>query len=113
MYNKRDIKYNDKILKLKETFKEFYKECKFKDLSLKLKEKYEKFDIYLIASDELYTIKNYVEKFNLKDKNKIIILTENIDVNHVLGCIDITSNLIYFKRSLKDIMEEIINCCGK
>lgn len=64
-----------------------------------------KCDIYVVVSDNILEIKKYSEK--ILDKNRILILTENLASSHVINCIEITPNVCYMKNDINVISKKI------
>ncbi len=115
MYDKNQLKFKNKVADIKRSFEDKKIRCNFFYLNnLSHVENLKKFciDIYVILYDNLIEIEKCIEKFNIKDKEKLFIITENLSVAHILGCVDITNNLIYFRKDETEIMYDIINSCN-
>lgn len=70
-----------------------------------------KVDVYLIISDKTGFIE---EEFNkVKEKNKIMIVTQNFTPKHVIACLILTENLYSGKKEEKYILEKIVNLYDK
>lgn len=102
-YNKDEIEFENKVNSIKKYIEENVELYDIKILSrITSKSKY---DVYVIISNDLNEIYKYCKK--IKDKNKILVITSNIDSSHVLGCIDITFNLTYFKNDNEYILKRL------
>ncbi len=68
-----------------------------------------KYDLYVILSDDIYEIEKYINMIKIKDKNKIIIITKNKQIDHVIKCINITRNMYYLYSSDEYLVKKIKN----
>lgn len=88
-----------------------FKKCQNIDLNTVLVEKIDSlkldFDIYVLIIDNIDEVFYYKNK--IKDFNKILILTENTNVNFIMSCIDYTKNLLYLNTSINTIINKIKN----
>lgn len=102
-YNKDKKEFVDKVNSIKKYIEEYENLNKIKILS-RITSK-SKCDIHVIISNELTEIYKYCK--NIKDKNKILVITSNIDAAHVLGCIEVTFNLTYLKKDDEYIVKRL------
>jgi len=109
IYDKNEIKFENKINELKDYIEENKNTYKIKTLT-KLTSK-TNCDIYIILSDDLDETNKQFEK--LEEKEKVLIITSNISTSHILGCIDITSNVTYLGNSPNVILKRINNIYEK
>lgn len=66
-----------------------------------------KADVYVILSDDYEEVDVYFEK--LKDKNKSIVLTNNISSSNILNLIKNTKNVCYMKNDIEVLIRKIYN----
>lgn len=64
-------------------------------------------DVYVILSDNYEEVDVYFEK--LKDKNKSIVLTNNISASNILNLIKSTKNVCYMKNDVEVLVRKIYN----
>ena len=72
---------------------------------LKSKNGKTKVDVYLIISDKTEFIEMEFNK--IKEKNKVMIVTQNFTPKHVIACLILTENLYSGKKEEKYILEKI------
>jgi hypothetical protein len=110
--NKDISKYKDliddinKSFYLDETIKSNEKDMKlnvFDKSSIRIKS-----DIYLILSDNFEEIQEMT--IDIKSKNSIVIITENLASSHVLKCIEITPNICYAKNDVTGLIRKVYSC---
>lgn len=55
------------------------------------------YDLYIILSDDI----SYIQKYEkcIKNKNKIVIITQNKNIDHIIRCVNITKNMYYLYSS--------------
>lgn len=66
-----------------------------------------KFDLYVIVSDDILKIEKYKElifgksnkNIKEKNKNKLMIITQNKQIEHIIKCVNITKNMYYLYSS--------------
>ena len=78
---------------------------------LKSKNGKTKVDVYLIISDKTEFIEKEFNK--IKEKNKVMIVTQNFTPKHVIACLILTENLYSGKKEEKYILEKITNLYEK
>lgn len=78
---------------------------------LKSKNGKTKVDVYLIISDKTEFIEMEFNK--IKEKNKVMIVTQNFTPKHVIVCLILTENLYSGKKEEKYILEKITNLYEK
>ncbi len=78
---------------------------------LKSKNGKTKVDVYLIISDKTEFIEMEFNK--IKEKNKVMIVTQNFTPKHVIACLILTENLYSGKKEEKYILEKIANLYEK
>ena len=78
---------------------------------LKSKNGKTKVDVYLIISDKTEFIEMEFNK--IKEKNKVMIVTQNFTPKHVIACLILTENLYSGKKEEKYILEKITNLLQK
>lgn len=101
IYNKKDEKLKNRASQIKE-----YIESNKEQYNIKcVLRQGLNVDLYIIISNNIDEIKKYSEKIN--DKEKIIILTSNINSGHILECIEITDNICYLKNKITSILDRI------
>lgn len=103
IYDKNEMKFEDKVIKLKEYIKENQNTYKIKVLS-KITNK-TRCDIYIVLSNELDKIYEYFEK--LENKEKVLVITSNVTSSHILGCIEMTNNVTYLGNDCSVILKRI------
>lgn len=62
-------------------------------------------DFYVIFSDSATELKETYEK--LKRPKKVMLITENLTVEYVMVCVDLTKHICYSKNSIIDICSRI------
>lgn len=55
------------------------------------------YDLYVILSDDILMIQKYIK--SIKNKDKIIIITQNKNIDHIIKCVNITKNMYYLYSS--------------
>lgn len=99
--------YEDITFKVEESMKNIMKDTVI-NIVRKDKINYRlKPDIYLILSDDYEEVDGYFEK--IKDKNKSIVLTNNISSSNILNLIKNTKNVCYMKNDIGIIVRKIYN----
>ena len=78
---------------------------------LKSKNGKTKVDVYLIISDKTEFIEMEFNK--IKEKNKVMIVTQIFTPKHVIACLILTENLYSGKKEEKYILEKIANLYEK
>lgn len=110
-YKKMELGYFVKLIKKGLIKVISFKKCQNIDLNIVLVEKIDSlkldFDIYVLIIDNIDEVFYYKNK--IKDFNKILILTENTNVNFIMSCIDYTKNLLYLNTSINIIINKIKN----
>lgn len=110
-YKKMELGYFVKLIKKGLIKVISFKKCQNIDLNTVLVEKIDSlkldFDIYVLIIDNIDEVFYYKNK--IKDFNKILILTENTNVNFIMSCIDYTKNLLYLNTSINIIINKIKN----
>ncbi len=110
-YKKMELGYFVKLIKKGLIKVISFKKCQNIDLNTVLVEKIDSlkldFDIYVLIIDNIDEVFYYKNK--IKDFNKILILTENTNVNFIMSCIDYTKNLLYLNTSINTIINKIKN----
>lgn len=106
LYDEKNEFIKEKVDRLKEytITSDYIKDYNFKYIS-KINSN-SKFDICIILSDEIEQINKYASK--VKNFKKCIIITGNVNTNHVLACVSITDNLSYINSPPNIILEKII-----
>lgn len=64
-----------------------------------------KCDLYVILSDQIEEIWYFGKR--VKDKNKLLIITSNIDTSHILNCIEVTKHITYLNNTCRCILERL------
>lgn len=112
-YKKMELGYFVKLIKKGLIKVISFKKCQNIDLNTVLVEKIDSlkldFDIYVLIIDNIDEVFYYKNK--IKDFNKVLILTENTNVNFIMSCIDYTKNLLYLNTSINTIINKIKNMC--
>lgn len=67
-----------------------------------------KYDLYVILSDDIKEIEKYINTIKIKDKNKIIIITKNKQIDHIIKCVNITRNMYYLYSSDKYLLNKFL-----
>lgn len=110
-YKKMELGYFVKLIKKGLIKVISFKKCQNIDLNTVLVEKIDSlkldFDIYVLIIDNIDEVFYYKNK--IKDFNKVLILTENTNVNFIMSCIDYTKNLLYLNTSINIIINKIKN----
>ncbi len=110
-YKKMELGYFVKLIKKGLIKVISFKKCQNIDLNIVLVEKIDSlkldFDIYVLIIDNIDEVFYYKNK--IKDFNKVLILTENTNVNFIMSCIDYTKNLLYLNTSINIIINKIKN----
>ena len=71
----------------------------------KLKTNSTKNDLYVIFSDSSEQLKQSYEKF--KKPKKVMVITENLTVEYVMLCVELTKYICYSKNNISDICSRI------
>lgn len=66
-----------------------------------------KTDIYIILSDESQEVDMYFEK--IKNKNKVIVLTNNLSSSNILNAVRNTKNVCYMNNDVRILITKIYN----
>ncbi len=102
-----DLQDNKNIL-LIENIKEINEDAEGTE-RINIIEKYNqrnRIDVFVIISNEIQQITDYIK--NIKNKiHKILIITENLDTEHILKCIEITPNISYMNNKIENILNKI------
>lgn len=104
-YDKNEIKFEERINELKEYIENNESTYNIKILS-KITNR-SKCDIYIIISDKINEIYEYLDL--IKDKSQILIITSNITASHILNCTNVTNNLTYLGNRNEVILNRINN----
>lgn len=104
MYDRQNEYFHKRVLEIKEYIYSNYKNNIkiFDEIQLN-----KKFDLYVILSDNIIEIKKHInsirDKLNLKNKeknkNKLVIITKNKQIDHIIKCVNITKNMYYLYSS--------------
>lgn len=107
IYNLEKIEFKNVSLKIEESIKNIMKDTII-NIVRKDKVNYRfKPDVYVILSDEHEEISEYFEK--IKNKNKSIVLTNNISSSNILNIIENTKNVCYMKNDIEILVRKIYN----
>ncbi|MDD2376866.1 MAG: hypothetical protein PHD15_05505 [Clostridia bacterium] len=107
IYNLEKIEFKNISLKIEESIKNIMKDTII-NIVRKDKVSYRlKPDIYVILSDDHDKVAGYFEK--IKDKNKSIVLTNNISSSNILNIIENTKNVCYMKNDIEILVRKIYN----
>lgn len=92
-YDKENRVFQKRIEELKEYIetKEELKQCRIYDQIRKNMKK----DLYIMIADHISVIRHYIDENKIRNYQKIIIITENKDIYHIIECINITRNMYY------------------
>ena len=74
-----------------------------------MKEKH--YDLYVILSNSIIEVIKY--KKGIKIENNLVILTSNKDIDHVIKCINITTNMHYLNISNEKLLQVFLNLLKK
>lgn len=102
-YDKNNEEFENKVIDLKDYIKNNSDIYEMKIL-LKISQK-TKCDMHIMLSNDIDEISKKFEK--IKDSNKVIIITSNVETSHILKCIDFTSNLTYLGNKSEVILDRI------
>lgn len=64
-----------------------------------------KYDVYVLVLHSINELKNCQKK--IKEKNKVIVLTDNTNAGFIISCVDYTKNLCYLKVEISTIFSKI------
>jgi len=107
IYNLEKIEFKNVSLKIEESIKNIMKDTII-NIVRKDKVNYRlKPDIYVILSDNHEEISEYFTK--IKNKNKSIVLTNNISSSNILNIIENTKNVCYMKNDIEILVRKIYN----
>jgi DNA-binding NarL/FixJ family response regulator len=67
-----------------------------------------KINLYIIFSNDIKEINILKEDSDIKNMEKLLILTSNLNSEFILKCIDITPYIYYVKNKTDDVLEKII-----
>lgn len=70
-----------------------------------------KYNLFLIFSNDINEIKEFLNMN--KNKEKVIIFTSNLKTEHILNCIEITSDICYMNNNLSVILNKINKSLNK
>lgn len=107
IYNFENNSYNEIVNKIEENMRGLIKDTV---INLSRKDKISnkrKVDIYLILSDDSEEVNIYFDK--IKDKNKAIVLTNNLSSSNILNLIKHTKNVCYMNNDIRIIVKKIYN----
>lgn len=99
--------YSGIVNKIEENIKELVKDTV---INLSRKDKINvkvKADICVILSDDSEEVDIYFEK--IRDKNKTIVLTNNLSSSNILNLIKNTKNVCYMKNDVRILVKKIYN----
>ncbi len=65
-------------------------------------------DVYIIISDNLDYVCNITNNLEIKDNERIIVLTSNLKSANIIGCLNITPYVYYIKTKIEAIVFKII-----
>ncbi len=83
-----------------------------KKLEIYYERKKEKhYDLYVILSNSIIEVIKY--KKGIKIENNLVILTSNKDIDHVIKCINITTNMHYLNISNEKLLQVFLNLLKK
>lgn len=104
--NRKNIKMKEKcdvlIDKLKQNSKIFAEKL---DIITDRKKLELRYDVYILITNTIDEV--WLCKRKIKNKRKILILTENSSSKFIMCCIEVTKNLLYFKVEFDDILQKI------
>jgi hypothetical protein len=107
VYNLENKDYHEITCKIEEGFNDFIKDTV---VNIDRKDKINvkaKVDIYVILSDESQEVDMYFDK--IKNKNKVIVLTNNLSSSNILNVVKNTKNVCYMKNDIRILMTKIYN----
>ena len=99
LYNKDLEIFEKKVIEMKEIGKKVEVDI-FDNCSNRTK-----FDYYIIISDDEQEIVNLKNK--VKNLDKLIIITSNLDTKHILFCINITKKISYIGTKSEQILSRV------
>lgn len=107
IYNFEEKEFENISLEIEKNIKNIIKDI---NINVIRKEKINnrlKADIYVILSDDYLEVGEHFGK--IKDKNKSIVLTNNISSSNILGLIENTKNICYMKNDAEILVRRIYN----
>jgi hypothetical protein len=107
IYNFEEKEFQNISLEIEKNIKNIIKDI---NINVIRKEKINnrlKADIYVILSDDYLEVGGHFGK--IKDKNKSIVLTNNISSSNILGLIENTKNICYMKNDAEILVRRIYN----
>ena len=103
IYNKEENKFTQKVDEIEEYIEKKGNQYPIKIL-LKISQRVN-CDLQIILSDDINEISKKIEK--ITDKNKVLIITSNIESIHILKCIELTPNVTYLGNKCEVILDRI------
>jgi len=107
IYNLEEKEFENISLKIEESIKNIMKDTIINIVRKDSINYRFKPDIYLILSDNHEEVDGYFRK--IKDKNKSIVLTNNISSSNILSLIENTKNVCYMKNDIDILVRKIYN----
>lgn len=112
LYDENNKYISKKVNVLKD---KIIKEVKHKHCSLEkcyihtnvLLENPDKYCYYIVFSNDIRDIDYYIKKYNAICN--VAVVTSNLKVNHILGCINFTTHLFYMKQNVNELCNKIID----
>ncbi|MEG2235430.1 MAG: hypothetical protein RR144_03210 [Clostridia bacterium] len=98
VYKLDEKEYGELVKNIENKFKEYITELSVK---ITVKDKLNirnKADVYIIISSDIEEVQNYSK--SIKDKSKILILTENLSSSYIIKSVEITKNICYLKNEI-------------
>ena len=110
-YDKENRVFQKRVKELKEYIeaKEELKQCRIYDRIRKNIKK----DLYIIIADHISVIRYYIDENRIRNHQKIVIITGNKDIYHIIECINITRNMYYLFSSNEYLMNKFLEADKK
>lgn len=110
--NKKNIKIQKKcefvVDKLKDNNEIYVDKL---DIISDIKKLQYKYDVYMLVTNSVNEV--LLCKRKIKNRRKILILTENANVKFIMCCIDFTKNLLYLNIDFDIILQKLYSICAE
>lgn len=107
LYDRQKYRFHNRVNKIKKYINNIISKDKKLSHLQNIADTKIKYDLYVILSDDIKEVEKYINMINIKDKNKIIIITKNKQIDHIIKCVNITRNMYYLYSSDEYLVKKI------